>query len=221
MREIFADQDTEGVLLVDASNAFNSLNRHAALLNMFQLCPPLATILTNTYCSPSHLFIDGTSLLSREGTTQGDPLAMPMYAISVVPVIRQLMGMARQVWYADDAAAGGSLLQLKDWWSGLLSFSRHFGYHVNAAKTWQVVKEEYLASAQRVFDGSGIQITSAGRPYLGAAIGSQDYIRDYTRDHVSQWAHGLSQLSLIAATQPHAAYTVLTHGFSSKWKYFL
>ena len=221
MREIFADQDTEGVLLVDASNAFNSLNRHAALLNMFQLCPPLATILTNTYRSPSHLFIDGTSLLSREGTTQGDPLAMPMYAINVVPVIRQLMGMARQVWYADDAAAGGSLLQLKDWWSGLLSFSRHFGYHVNAAKTWLVVKEEYLASAQRVFDGSGIQITSAGRPYLGAAIGSQDYIRDYTRDHVSQWAHGLSQLSLIAATQPHAAYTVLTHGFSSKWKYFL
>ena len=72
---------------------------------------------------------------------------MPMYAISVVPVIRQLMGMARQVWYADDAAAGGSLLQLKDWWSGLLSFSRHFGYHVNAAKTWLVVKEEYLASA--------------------------------------------------------------------------
>ena len=221
MREIFADQDTEGVLLVDASNAFNSLNRHAALLNMFQLCPPLATILTNTYRSPSHLFIDGTSLLSREGTTQGDPLAMPMYAISVVPVIRQLMGLARQVWYADDAAAGGSLLQLKDWWSGLLSFSRHFGYHVNAAKTWLVVKEEYLASAQRVFDGSGIQITSAGRPYLGAAIGSQDYIRDYTRDHVSQWAHGLSQLSLIAATQPHAAYTVLTHGFSLKWKYFL
>ena len=88
MREIFTDQ---GVLLVDASNAFNSLNRRAALLNMFQLCPPLATILTNTYRSASHLFINGTSLLSREGTTKGDPLPMPMYAISVVPVIRQLI----------------------------------------------------------------------------------------------------------------------------------
>ena len=86
------------------------------------------------------------------------------------------MGMARQVCYADDAAAGGSLLQLKDWWSGLPSFSCHLGYHVNAAKTWLVVKEEYLASAQRIFGGSGIQITSAGRPYLGAPIGSQDYI---------------------------------------------
>ena len=112
---IFADEDTEGAVLVDASNAFNSLNHHVALLNMFQLCPPLATILTNTYHSASSLFIDGSSLLSQEGTTQGDPLAMPMYAIGVVPVIRQLMGIARRVWYADDAAAGGSLLQLRDW----------------------------------------------------------------------------------------------------------
>ena len=184
------------------------------------MSPTRATILTNTYRSASHLFIDGTSLLSREGTTKGDPLPMPMYAISVVPVIRQLMGMAKQVWYADDAAAGGSLLQLKDWWSGLLSFGRHFGYHVNAVKTWLVVKEEYLSSAQCIFDGSGIQITSAGQPYLGAAIGSQDYIRNYTQDHVSQWAQGLFQLFLIAATQPHAEYAVLTHGFSSNWKYF-
>ena len=49
MRKIFTDEVTEGILLVDASNAFNSLIRHADLLNMFHLCPPLATILTNTY----------------------------------------------------------------------------------------------------------------------------------------------------------------------------
>ena len=98
MREIFADEGTEGILLVDASNEFNSLNRRAALLNMFNLCPLLATILTNTYRSASHLFIDGSSLLSQEGTIQGDPLAMPMYAISIIPVIRQLMGLARQIW---------------------------------------------------------------------------------------------------------------------------
>ena len=95
MREIFAAVGTEGILLVDTSNAFNSLNHRAALLNMFHLCPPLATILTNTYRSASQLFIDGSSLLSQEGTTQGDPLAMPMYAIGIVPVIQQLKGLAR------------------------------------------------------------------------------------------------------------------------------
>ena len=52
------------------------------------------------------------------------------------------MGFARQIWYADDPTVGGSLLHLKNWWSGLLSF----GYHVNAAKTWLVVKQESLAS---------------------------------------------------------------------------
>ena len=69
IREIFADEGTEGILLVDASNAFNFLNRHAVLLNMFHLCAPLVTILTNTYQSASYLFIDDSSLLSQEGTT--------------------------------------------------------------------------------------------------------------------------------------------------------
>ena len=45
MREVFDDPSTEAVLLVDASNAFNSLNRQVALHNMQSLCPPLANIL--------------------------------------------------------------------------------------------------------------------------------------------------------------------------------
>ena len=46
MCRIFHDATTEAVLLVDANNAFNSLNRKVALLNIHQLCPSLATILT-------------------------------------------------------------------------------------------------------------------------------------------------------------------------------
>jgi len=78
MRDIFNESQSEGILLIDASNAFNSLNRRSALLNMFDLCHPFATVLTNLYRIASNLFIDGTHVLS---TTQGDPLAMPMYAI--------------------------------------------------------------------------------------------------------------------------------------------
>ena len=48
MREIYQDDDTKAVLVVDASNAFNCLNRQAALHNIEQLCPPFATILRNT-----------------------------------------------------------------------------------------------------------------------------------------------------------------------------
>jgi len=43
-------------------------------------------------------------ILSQEGTTQGDPLAMSMYALCVVPLIQHLAGFdVTQIWYADDA----------------------------------------------------------------------------------------------------------------------
>ena len=42
MHQMFENVESEAVLLVDASNAFNSLNRKAALYNIHSLCPPLA-----------------------------------------------------------------------------------------------------------------------------------------------------------------------------------
>jgi len=63
---------------------------------MFDLCHPFATALTNIYRIASNLFIDGTYVLSREGTTQGDPLAMPIYAISLLPVIQRLRSIANR-----------------------------------------------------------------------------------------------------------------------------
>ena len=45
----------------------------------------------NTYRHPSKLFIAGGGmLLSTEGTTQGDPLAMPWYSLSTVSIIKNL-----------------------------------------------------------------------------------------------------------------------------------
>ena len=87
--DFFARDDTDAVLLVDADSAFNQLNRKAALHNIGVLCPALSTILKNTYSMPAQLFVGGEVILSEEGTTQGDPLAMPMYAIGVVPLIRE------------------------------------------------------------------------------------------------------------------------------------
>ena len=80
LRTIFEDKESEAVLLRDASNAFNSLNRSNALHNIMNICPSLATIAINSYRQHPQLFIDNEKLLSQEGTTQGDPLAMAIYA---------------------------------------------------------------------------------------------------------------------------------------------
>ena len=124
VRTLFQREDTEALLLVDATNAFNSLNRQTALHNIQKLCPSIATALINTYRAPSELFVDGDVLLSQEGTTQGDPLAMPMYALATIPFIRKLKDRVNdvsQVWYADDASGAGKLHRLREWWDQINS----------------------------------------------------------------------------------------------------
>ena len=54
--------------------------------------------------------LGGESILSQEGTTQGDPLAMAMYASALVPMITRLSNVVKQVWYTDDVAAEATLL---------------------------------------------------------------------------------------------------------------
>jgi len=141
MKNLFEKEDTEAVLLVDADNAFNRINRQAALHNISILCPSFSTILHNTYGIPIRLFITGEGeLSSTEGTTQGDPLAMAMYALAVTPLIRQ--PDISQVWYADDATAAGKLRSLFEWWKQILHQGPCYGYFPKAAKTCVIVKPD-------------------------------------------------------------------------------
>ena len=87
IRQKFDSPETDAVLLVDTSNAFNSLNCGTALHNIRFEYPASSTILINTYREASELLIDGEVIFSIEGTTQGDPLAMAMYAIGSLPMI--------------------------------------------------------------------------------------------------------------------------------------
>ena len=91
VRELFDEHCNLGwgLLLVDATNAFNSVNRVAALWNTRVLWPRYSRYLFNTYRGYVSLLLqDGIkSLLSKEGVTQGDPLSMMLYAVAVLPLI--------------------------------------------------------------------------------------------------------------------------------------
>ena len=53
MHTIFEADDSDAVLLIDASNAFNALNRAAALHSIRVLCPAIAVYAINTYREPA------------------------------------------------------------------------------------------------------------------------------------------------------------------------
>ena len=110
LREKFEYDDSEAMLLIDAKNAFISLNRSLPLQNIELICPSIVTALRNSYDSPSNLYVNGKILLSQEGTTQGDPLAMSMYGLALIPLMRMLEDTEiTQKWYADDGNAVGKL----------------------------------------------------------------------------------------------------------------
>ena len=175
MEHFFALLSVDGVLLVDATNAFNELNRQVTLRNVEAIYPVLAPILTNTYRQDAPHFTGGSTIFSSERTTQGDPLIMAMYAIGTLPLIAQLQGIVKQCWYADDSAVGGDLCSLKKWWDLLLLLGPRYGYFPNGAKFWLVVKEGVEDAARKVFADSDIHITTEGHHYLGGVICSEAF----------------------------------------------
>lgn len=222
MNAAFKDEKCEAVLLVDASNAFNSLNRQMALRNIRALCPSIATALINTYRLDAELFVDGTTLLSQEGTTQGDPLAMPMYALALLPLIEKVNpdSSVIQTWYADDATAAGQIEKLRDWWNALVTHGPKLGYRVNPSKTHLITKGCHLPTATSVFGDTQVKITSDGKPHLGAALSTTSSFAElYVKCKVEKWREELLELCSIAQTHPQAAYAAFTHGLLSKWTY--
>ena len=56
MHELFSQPHCDAIIQVDATNAFNSLNRQVALRNVLHLCPSLAKALINSYRSDVNLY---------------------------------------------------------------------------------------------------------------------------------------------------------------------
>ena len=92
MEKIFKEESTEAVLLVDAENAFDSINRKVFLHNISILCPAISTFVTNCYAIPARLFVIGSSeIKSNEGTTKGDHVAMAIYPLGITPLIMMMV----------------------------------------------------------------------------------------------------------------------------------
>ena len=162
--------------------------------------------------------------MSSEGTTQGDPMAMPGYGIGILPLLVLIKAddhALKHVAYADDIGGGSKLVNLRKWWEKIEYFGPLLGYYPKASKSWLVVKEEMLSEAETLFDGTGINITTEGRKYLGGFVGKRTGEEDYVKDLVEDWVNQIEELSKIAKCEPQAAYSAFTAGFKHKMTYYM
>ena len=227
MNKLFEEEETDAVLLVDASNAFNSLNCDVFIHNVRVLCPAMSTYLTNCYKRRSRLFVvGGMEIASDEGTTQGDPLAMPAYAVGLIPLMdmlkeHYLSSDVKNVAFADDLAGAGKIENLKAWWDEVNRIGPMIGYYPKASKSWIIVKVEHLERATEIFRDTNIQITTDGRKYLGGTIGKEEFKSTYIKSRVNEWVEQIQSLSEIAKCQPQCAYSGFIGGFVNKFTYHI
>ena len=126
----------------------------------------MAIYIRNCYSVPSRLFVlGGTEISLSEGTTQGDPLAMPVYAIGITPLLEMIKPESpkditmKHVACANDLGEAGELLELRRWWDNIVLWGPKLGYNPNPSKLWLVVKPTVDEKAQEIFGGISINIT--------------------------------------------------------------
>jgi hypothetical protein len=240
MRGFLDDDSSDGILLIDADNAFNRVNRSVALWNVQFTCPAMKHVLINFYRSPTRIFMNNDGcfeLLSQEGTTQGCPLAMAMYAIALVPLLKHLLPLCKQVWFADDATGCDKFAVMRAWFDALVESGPLYGYFPKPSKCILLTKPDRVELARKVFQGSGIdvqtegskdiakktdsgvEIITSGTRHLGAAVGTDDFKQSYVKKKVDAWIECVNSLSDIACSEPHAAYSAYTHCLQSQWTF--
>lgn len=104
-----------------------------------------STVLENTYCVSSQLFISKDTILSQERTTQGNMLTMPMYALATRPLI--------EFWETATPPNKCGMLMMSVCPGALLWLQ------CQPQKTWLVVKSDFKDHASNIFHDWNINIT--------------------------------------------------------------
>ena len=151
-------------LLLDFSNAFNSICREAMFVEFRQHIPSLSAWMESCYsCQPILLF-GKDSIHSCCGVQQGDPLGPLGFALTLHPIIERIKaevpGLGLNAWYLDDGTLVGPPEDLA---AALRIIERDgppLGLHLNRSKSLLYIPGEATASCSPL--PSEIPVTRQG-----------------------------------------------------------
>ena len=103
---------SKNTLLLDFSNAFNSISRASMFEEVRARIPTLAAWVECCYSSQPFLHFGDHTILSRCGVQQGDPLGPLLFSLTLHPIVerikREVPDLNINVWYLDDGTLCGN-----------------------------------------------------------------------------------------------------------------
>lgn len=210
----------------DATNAFNLADRSAMLFTVRHLWPKGALFAFNCYKHCSLLIIHNDHgelcfFYSDTGVTQGCPLAMILYGLLLLPLIRKLkqaFPSLIHLWFADDGNAIGTLTQLKFFWAALCKYGPAYGYHPDPSESIIITTVANLDRANELFLPLKFQIVHGDR-FLGGYIGNDESFSEWLEAKVHNWGECLGKLALACPAFPQAAYCGLQKSLQMEWQF--
>ena len=223
------DAETNGTILIDSRNGFNKLSRFSIMWTVGHHWTAGARFAFNCYRHLAQLLLRQlgelpVTILSREGVTQGDPLSMVLYSITLVFLAEELKTADPGIlspFYADDAAFDGLARQSAQLLKLLMQRGLDQRYSPVPAKSLLIsdkMGQEAAAKWEFAVEGLTLNFVSGSR-YLGAYLGLRDQLEAWVKRQTEAWAHIIRVLGQIYRRHPQSAYDGLGILLQLEWQY--
>ena len=183
--------DPNGTTLIDARNGFNEMSLLATMWNVRHRWPARARFAFNFYRHWAQLLLRHPGYppvisMSQEGVTQGDPLLMVLYGITLTPLAEELRASYSGLlppFYADNAVFDDSTQQSAQLLKLLKERVADRGNFPYPDKSLFILdtlgKEE---AVRREFAAEGLELNFvSGIRYLGAYLGPQEELAAWVK----------------------------------------
>ena len=207
---ISSDPDTllssKNCLLVDFSNAFNSINRSALFKEVHDM-PSLSSLVEFSYGVQSHLLFGEHAILSGRGVQQGDPLGPLLFSLVLQPIVERIASEVPSLllngWYLDDGILCGNLDDIAAALSIIAIDGPTVGLSLNKSKSLLFSPDLPYSPPSSL---AGIPVTSEGF-LLGAPVGPPSFCQSIVTKRLEKIQ---SLISLLASIEdPQAEFALL------------
>ena len=194
-------------LLLDFSNAFNSISRTCMFEEVRTHVPGLAAWVESCYGAEPLLHFGEHTILSRCGVQQGDPLGPLCFALSLHPIVerikREVPHLLINAWYLDDGTLCGSPDDLLRALKIVEEDGPAKGLNLNMLKSLLYIPEEADISHNPL--PVEIPITRSGFCLLGSPVGPPHFCESTVRKRVERIRSSVQQLHVLEDSQMELA----------------